>query len=197
MQYCEINFGTPFEYLNYRNKHQEVNMKRFSLIILIMLLAISSNVFGQNRKKIRKFRSKQIAKRVVPVPEIGFRYGYVTTFKNSYAGVHIWMPLNRKFYLTPSLDYLFDWAGTQYKGNVELILVPSWRSPFYLGGGLALHYKKISGNTGETNPGSNLFVGLKFMPRSSIKPYVQAQWTSINGEKSHFHVLAGLNFRIR
>jgi hypothetical protein len=172
------------------------------MVVFLMSMFLVQSIFAQGparRKQIRKWKIKKRveAMRYRPAPELGFRYGYATNVEKSYAGAQLWLPMARRFYFVSAFDYLYGWQGTQYKGNLNLILIPAPRSQFYFGGGLVLHYKKISGNTGEMNFGGNVLLGIKLFPRSPIHPFIQPQWTFINHSQNHFSVLVGLNLRIR
>lgn len=172
------------------------------LVVFVLALFMVQSVMAQSPARKRKIRKWKMKKRVEammhrPAPELGFRYGYATTVEKSYAGIQLWLPMARKFYFVPAFDYLYGWQGSQYKGNLNMILKPGFRSPFYFGGGLVIHYKKLSGNTGEMNFGGNVLVGIKLLKRSPIQPFIQPQWTFINNDRNHFSVLLGINFRIR
>lgn len=171
-------------------------LQLFLIVTMILVLGVS-NGFAQRKRFPRRWKVKKHVVFVKPAPQLGLRYGYATSTEKSYAGVQLWLPMTRFIYFAPSFDYLYGWEGTQYKGNLDLILKGGVKNPLYLGGGLAMHYKKLSGNTGEFNIGGNVFVGLELLQRSAIKPFVQGQWTFINNNKNQFSVLVGLNFRIR
>jgi len=136
----------------------------------------------------------------------GIRGGYAFDQDVGSAGVQLRIPLASFVSIAPSFDVFFDdldaasVEGTDWQGNLDLLLRPRGLGGIYAGAGLALadvQRVDLDDVSSGTEAGWNLLVGIRGTSFAEVRltPFAEARWTGIAGEED-FRLVLGMNIPI-
>jgi len=124
---------------------------------------------------------------------IGPRVGVNFDSDDLLIGAQLTAPVGRRLEFYPSVDIYFPNRGTSLGFNTDLkLLFPRRSARYYLGGGLNIAYRSVSGAS-NTHLGANLIGGIESR-RGQVHPFLEGRVLFHNN--SAFQLVGGLNITL-